>query len=114
MEGVSSEVSIRTGAITLMATVTGDHLVAAMGAAIDHLKAMKEVKPAFGTVGFCMGGRVAFMTACRNPAVRATVPYYGGRIMKSSQPGAKSPIEYVDGLKATVLGFFGGKDAFIP
>src|ERR1700691_5890088 len=35
------------GAIKLMGTVTGDQLVADMGAAIDPLKAMKEVKPAF-------------------------------------------------------------------
>ncbi len=102
------------GAFRLMGSVNDDQIVADMGAAIDHLKAMKEVKPAFGTTGFCMGGRVAFMTACRNPAVRATVPFYGGGIVKSRQPGVKPPIEYVDGLKATVLAFFGGKDAFIP
>ena len=94
------------GAFRLMGSVNDDQIVADMGAAIDHLKAMKEVKPAFGTVGFCMGGRVAFMTACRNPAVRATAPYYGGGIVKSRQPGVKPPIEYVDGLKAPVLAFF--------
>ncbi|MGH7949086.1 MAG: dienelactone hydrolase family protein, partial [Candidatus Binataceae bacterium] len=26
----------------------------------------------------------------------------------------KAPIEYVEGLRAPVLAFFGGKDAFIP
>src|SRR6266576_729101 len=82
--------------------------------AIDYLKTLKEAKPSFGTVGFCMGGRVAFLAACRNPAVRATAPYYGGRMVKSSAPGAKAPIDYVEGLKAPVLAFFGGKDAFIP
>jgi carboxymethylenebutenolidase len=102
------------GAFRLMGSVSDDQVVADMGAAIDHLKSLKEVKPAFGTVGFCMGGRIAFLTACRNPAVRATAPYYGGRIMKSSQPGAKAPIDYVNGLNAPVLAFFGGKDAFIP
>ncbi|MGH7925109.1 MAG: dienelactone hydrolase family protein [Candidatus Binatus sp.] len=102
------------GAFRLMGSVNDDQIVADMGAAIDHLKALKEVKPAFGTVGFCMGGRVAFMTACRNPAVRAAAPYYGGRMMKPAQPGTKAPIEYVNGLNAPVLAFFGGKDAFIP
>ena len=38
----------------------------------------------------------------------------GGGIVRSRQPGVKPPIEYVDGLKAPVLAFFGGKDAFIP
>jgi carboxymethylenebutenolidase len=102
------------GAFRLMGTVNDDQLAADMGAAIDHLKAMKEVKPAFGTVGFCMGGLVAFLAACRNPAVKATVPFYGGGMVKSRHAGIRSPIEYVDRLKATVLAFFGGKDAFIP
>src|SRR5713101_8243707 len=102
------------GAFRLMGTVNDDQVVADMGAAIDHLKTLKEVKPSFGTVGFCMGGRIAFLAACRNPAVRATAPYYGGRMVKSSAPAAKPPIVYVEGLKAPVLAFFGGKDAFIP
>jgi carboxymethylenebutenolidase len=102
------------GAFRLMGTVNDDQVVADMGAAIDFLKMLKEVKPSFGTVGFCMGGRIAFLTACRNPAVRATAPYYGGRMVKASGPGTKAPIDYVEGLKAPVLAFFGGKDAFIP
>src|SRR6202046_2851981 len=93
-------------AFRLMGSVSDDQVVADMGAAIDHLKGLKEVKPAFGTVGFCMGGRIAFMTACRNPAVRATAPYYGGGIVKSRQAGVKPPIEYVDGLKEAGLGLF--------
>ncbi len=35
-------------------------------------------------------------------------------MVKPRQPGAKPPIEYVDGLRAPVLAFFGGKDAHIP
>ncbi len=58
------------GAFRLMGAVKDDQIVADMGAAIDYLKTLKEVKPSFGTVGFCMGGRIAFLTACRNPAVR--------------------------------------------
>src|SRR5579863_3284731 len=71
------------GAFRLMGSVKDDQIVADMGATIDHLKEMKDVKPAFGTVGFCMGGRIAFLTACRNPAVSATAPYYGGGMVKS-------------------------------
>ncbi len=102
------------GAFRLMGSINDEQIVKDMGAAIDHLKALKQVKPAFGTVGFCMGGRIAFLTACRNSAVRATVPYYGGRMVKMREPGTKAPIEYVDGLNAPVLAFFGGKDTFIP
>jgi carboxymethylenebutenolidase len=102
------------GAFRLMGTLKDDQVVADMSAAIDYLKKLKEVRPTFGTVGFCMGGRISFLTACRNPEVKATVPFYGGGMVKSRQPGTKAPIEYVEGLRASVLAFFGGKDAFIP
>ena len=48
------------GAIKLMGGLKDDQIVADMTAAINHLKARKDVKPKFGTTGFCMGGRVAF------------------------------------------------------
>ncbi len=102
------------GAFRLMGSLNDDQVVTDMTAAIIHLKSVKEAKPAVGTVGFCMGGRVSFLTACRNPAVKATAPFYGGGMVSSRQPGAKAPIEYVEGLQGPVLAFFGGKDAFIP
>lgn len=102
------------GAFRLMGSLTDDQIVADMTAAINHLKGLKEVKPTFGTTGFCMGGRVSFLTACRNPDVKATAPYYGGGMVTSRQAGATPPIAYVEGLKGPVLAFFGGKDAFIP
>jgi carboxymethylenebutenolidase len=102
------------GAFRLMGSLNDDQVVTDMTAAINHLKSVKEAKPAVGTVGFCMGGRVSFLTACRNPEVKATAPFYGGGMVSSRQPGAKAPIEYVEGLRAPVLAFFGGKDAFIP
>ncbi|MGO9449458.1 MAG: dienelactone hydrolase family protein [Candidatus Binataceae bacterium] len=102
------------GAFRLMGSLTDDQIVADMTTAINHLKTLKEVKPAFGTVGFCMGGRVSFLTACRNGDVKATAPYYGGGMVTSRQPNVNPPIAYVEGLKAPVLAFFGGKDAFIP
>jgi len=102
------------GAFRLMGTVNEDQIVKDMTAAINYLKTLKEVKPVFGTVGFCMGGMVSFLTACRNADVKATAPYYGGGMVNSRHSGIRSPIERVDGLKGPVLAFFGGKDAFIP
>jgi carboxymethylenebutenolidase len=102
------------GAFRLMGSIKDDQVVADMGAAIDHLKTLKEVKPNFGTTGFCMGGRISFLTACRDSRVKATAPFYGGGMVSSRDASQKPPIAYVEGLKAPVLAFFGGKDAFIP
>jgi carboxymethylenebutenolidase len=99
-------------AFKLAATTTDDGLMRDMSAAISYLRTRKEVKPKFGVVGFCMGGRITFLTACRNSEVDAAVPFYGGG-MVTEQPGKPAPISFVNNLKGPVLAFFGGKDAFI-
>ncbi|MBF6568994.1 MAG: dienelactone hydrolase family protein [Candidatus Binataceae bacterium] len=100
-------------AISLMSKLEDEQVVADMRASIDYLKSMKEVKPSIGTTGFCMGGRVAFLAACRIPEVKASAPFYGGG-MATAHPGAKAPIDYAGTLKAKVTAFFGGKDPYIP
>jgi carboxymethylenebutenolidase len=98
----------------LMATIRDDEFVADMSSALEFLKQRDEVRPLFGTVGFCMGGTVAFVTACRNAEVKATVPFYGAGMLSAPPSGGKARSEYVSSLRASVLGFFGGLDAFIP
>jgi carboxymethylenebutenolidase len=100
-------------AISLMGKLNDDQVVGDMNAAVAHLKSLKEVKPSIGTTGFCMGGRVAFLTAARNPEVKAAAPFYGGG-MTAARPGGKAPIDYADQLRAKAMAFFGGKDSFIP
>jgi carboxymethylenebutenolidase len=101
-------------AVRLMGTLKDDRVVADIGAAIDHLNGLGTVRPAVGVTGFCMGGRIAFLAACRIPAIKAAVPFYGGGMLSARQPSAKAAIEYVSGLQAPVLAFFGGKDTHIP
>lgn len=101
-------------AIKLMSSLTDAGIVTDMTAAIDYVKGLKDVKPKFGTTGFCMGGRVAFLTAVRNSDVFATAPYYGGGMTRAGAGGGKAPTDDAANLKGPVLAFFGGKDAFIP
>jgi carboxymethylenebutenolidase len=100
-------------AMRLMQSVTDDEVTGDVQAAINHLKSLKEVKPKFGITGFCMGGKIAFLTACRIPDIGASAPFYGGGMVTPGASG-KAPIDYVSGLKAPVMAYFGGKDAFIP
>jgi carboxymethylenebutenolidase len=101
-------------AIGLVGKLQDDQVVADMSAAVNYLKGLAGVKPNIGTVGFCMGGRVAFLAACRISEVKASAPFYGGGMVTPRQPGSKAPIDYIGDLHAKVLAFFGGKDAFIP
>ena len=101
-------------AFRLMGTVKDDEFVADMTAALEYLKLRAEVRPNFGTTGYCLGGTVAFVSACRNPDVKATAPFYGAGMLAAPGSGGKSRAEYVTDLRAAVLGFFGALDAFIP
>jgi carboxymethylenebutenolidase len=56
-----------------------------------------------GVVGFCWGGRMAYVSACELP-IACGVAYYGGGI---AQELARTP-------KCPMLYHFGGKDAHIP
>src|SRR6185312_13977670 len=53
-----------------------------VGAAIAHLKSQSNVKAgSLGVVGFCMGGRLTYLTAAHHAKdIKCAVPYYGGAI----------------------------------
>ena len=63
-------------------TLPDDRAMADLGRAIQYLKQQSTVKRnALGVTGFCMGGRLAFLTACVHATdIAAAVPFYGGSI----------------------------------
>ena len=64
--------------------------------------------------GFCWGGRVTWLYAAHNPALKAGVAWYG-RIDGAPSPlNPKQPIDVVADIKAPVLGLYGAKDQGIP
>jgi carboxymethylenebutenolidase len=105
-------------AIRLMTGLWDEKIVKDMGGAITYLQQQPFVRAdRIGVTGFCMGGRITFLTACLNPSVKAAVPFYGGGIGSVMQPGErtpKAPLEYADRLAAPMLLFFGENDSFIP
>jgi carboxymethylenebutenolidase len=66
-----------------------------------------------GIVGFCMGGRVAFLMAAANPAFRAAVDYYGGGVHKAWGDG-RAPAERAAEISCPVQGHFGELDKNPP
>jgi carboxymethylenebutenolidase len=94
-------------AIRLMSGLTDDGIVRDIGAAIGSLQSHEAVKSdRIGITGFCMGGRISFLAACRNSGIKAAVPFYGG--------GIGGLLGEADKLSCPTLLFFGDKDAFIP
>ena len=67
-----------------------------------------------GVTGFCWGGRIVWLYAAHNPAVKAGVAWYGRVVGDSSPMTPKHPIDVVNDLKAPVQGLYGGADSGIP
>jgi carboxymethylenebutenolidase len=55
-------------------------------------------------MGFCMGGTIAFLAACKLNGLSAAICYYGGQIAKNADEKPKVPTQM----------HFGDQDASIP
>ena len=87
--------------------VTSDTIAADSRAAHDWLVDQAEVDTSrIATIGFCMGGRAAFVANLELP-LAAAVTYYGGGI-------APALLDRVQRLHAPHLFCWGGKDTHIP
>ncbi len=82
-----------------------------LDAAATHLRGRGEVDAdRLAVIGFCMGGRLSYLLASHDPALRASVVFYGGNIMRPWGEG-EAPFERTDRIGCPVLGLFGREDA---
>lgn len=63
--------------------------------------------------GFCWGGRIVWLYAAHNPALKAAAAWYGHLTGPTSELTPKNPIDIAADLKAPVLGLYGGQDTGI-
>jgi len=64
--------------------------------------------------GFCWGGRITWLYAAHQPAVKAGVAWYGRLEGDVSALTPVHPVSLADHLRGPVLGLYGGKDTGIP
>jgi len=69
-----------------------------------------------GIMGFCRGGRTAWLYNARNPALKASVAFYGSLVDPPAQAAIwpKSPTQLAPEMKAPGLGLYGEADQGIP
>ena len=67
-----------------------------------------------GLVGYCWGGRTAWLYARHNPQLKAAVAYYGLLNGMKSDIKPADPVDFAADIKVPVLGLYAGTDAFIP
>ncbi len=64
--------------------------------------------------GFCWGGRITWLYAAHNPAVKAGVAWYGRLVGQASALTPAHPVDLAGRLAAPVLGLYGANDGGIP
>jgi carboxymethylenebutenolidase len=92
---VGYEGADRQRGIELMGQTKPAELEADIVAAVQALRARPEVAGKVGAIGYCMGGRLAFVAAAA-AGVDAAVAYYGGGIhnILDKAAGIKCPVQF--------------------
>ena len=64
--------------------------------------------------GFCWGGRITWLYAAHNRALKSGVAWYGKLVGPINALQTTQPVDAAARLAAPVLGLYGGQDASIP
>ena len=99
---------------TIISKVPDAQVMADIDASIAWAKANGGDAARLGITGFCWGGRITWLHAAHNPALKAGVAWYGRLVGATSPLQPAFPIDVVDRLHAPVLGLYGGADTGIP
>ena len=95
--------------------VADDQVVGDVEAAIAFLRAQPNSNGKVAVIGFCSGGRHAYLCGCRLSDIDAVIDCWGGNVIvdDKSQLNAKrpmAPIDLSEKLRAPLLGIFGNDD----
>ncbi|HEY2136725.1 MAG TPA: dienelactone hydrolase family protein [Xanthobacteraceae bacterium] len=95
--------------------VPDDQVVGDVKGAMAFLRAQPNHNGKIGIIGFCSGGRHAYLCACQIADIDALVDCWGGNVVVDdpSQLNAKRPVAPIDltgQLRCPLLGLFGNDD----
>ena len=101
--------------MALLNALKADEMISDVDATIAWLEARTDVQSErIGAIGFCIGGQMAYLSACET-SVCCVASFYGGGIAAPAGPGgAESTIGRTAKIKGRILCLFGEKDGYIP
>ncbi len=105
-----------TGALIrdIVSKVPDSQVMADLDATVRYAKSTTGADTSrLGITGFCWGGRIVWMYAGHNPALKAAVPCYGP-VARAYHEGDRTALDVVPRIAAAVLGLYGGDDPGIP
>ena len=109
--GVSAEDA--AAAARAAETMTDERFLGDATAAISFLRQQPYASGKVGVIGYCSGGRQAFMSGCRLPVDAAIACYGGNVVVGPDKLNARQPMAVIDmvpDLSCPLLCFFGVDD----
>ncbi len=105
------------GAIGKLKSLNDDAIMSDVGKSIDFLAARSEINASgVGVIGFCMGGRYAFLANAVYPTkIKAAISFYGGGIdaTPGNPLGQKSILDRVTTIQSPIMLMYGSEDQLI-
>jgi carboxymethylenebutenolidase len=105
------------GAIAKLKSLNDDAIMSDVGKSIEFLAGKPEVNVnGIGVIGFCMGGRYAFLSNATYPTkIKAAISFYGAGIdpAAGNPLGQKSLLTQVDAMQSPMMLMYGAEDQLI-
>jgi carboxymethylenebutenolidase len=105
------------GAIAKLKSLNDDAVMSDVGKSLDFLAGKPEINAnGIGVIGFCMGGKYAFLTnSIHASKIKAAISFYGGGIdpAPNNPLGQKSLLDRVPAMQAPIMLMYGSEDQMI-
>lgn len=98
----------------IVAKVPDEQVMSDLDAAAAFAGAEGADAARLAVTGFCWGGRIVWLYAAHNAALKAGAAWYGVLDGERNALRPRHPIDVAADLKAPVLGLYGGRDSGIP
>ncbi len=91
-----------------------DRTMGDVQAAVDYLRTLPYLNGKVGVIGYCSGGRQAYLAGCTLKGIDAVIACYGGGVVAKPQDLTPRmpvpPVELTKDLQCPLLGLFGIED----
>ncbi len=98
----------------VISKVPDEQVMADLDASVAWARTQGGDVSRLGITGFCWGGRITWLYAAHNPAVKAGVAWYGRLVGNSTPLTPRHPVDVTGRIGGQVLGLYGGQDPGIP
>jgi carboxymethylenebutenolidase len=115
--GTTYQYTDMANVVAKLKTLNDDAIMSDVGKSLDFLAGKSEINAnGIGVVGFCLGGRYAFLTNATYPTkIKAAVSFYGGGIdaAPGNPMGQKSLLDRVALMQSPMMLMYGSEDKMI-